>query len=201
MKVAKRGMLGYESTEHIDKLTHLFDVDQLKELGGIVDYIVGAQPSPGVFVYATTNDAYSKKYLKYGKLGEGPLYSFYQPYHLLFFDITSSIIRLIDYNDPVVVPIYGPVVDVITVAKCDLYPGEILDGIGGFKTYGLCENHNEVVSQNLMPMGLSEGCVVKTFIPKDGVIDYSSVELPKGRIIDQLMAEQLDMSKSKLIKI
>lgn len=194
MKVAKRGMLGFQSTEHVDKLTHLFDVDKLKELGGIVDYVVGSQPSPGVFVYATTDDAYSKKYLKYGKLGEGPLYSFYQPYHLLFFDIASSICRLIDFDDRVMVPLNGPVVDVITVAKCDLLPGDLLDGIGGFKSYGLCENHDQVVLENLLPMGLSEGCVVNKFIPKDSALHFSDVQIPEGRLIDQLMQEQLEIS-------
>jgi predicted homoserine dehydrogenase-like protein len=199
MKVAQRGMLGFESTEHVDKLTHLFDVEKLKELGGIVDYIIGAQPSPGVFVYATTDDAFSKKYLKYGKLGEGPLYSFYQPYHLLFFDISSSIIRLMDFDDGVLVPLNGPVVDVITVAKCDLHPGDFLDGIGGFKSYGLCENHDQAVIENLLPMGLSEGCEVNKFIPIDAVVHYSDVIVPEGRLIDELMLEQLEISKSVLI--
>ncbi len=199
MKVAQRGMLGFQSTEHVDKLTHLFDVEKLKELGGIVDYIVGAQPSPGVFVYATTEDAYSKKYLKYGKLGEGPLYSFYQPYHLLFFDIASSICRLLDFDDGVLVPINVPVVDVITVAKCDLNPGDLLDGVGGFKSYGLCENHDQVVVENLLHMGLSEGCVVNKFIPKDGVVHYSDVQIPEGRLIDVLMLEQLDITKTLFI--
>lgn len=194
MRVAKRGMLGYESTDHVDNLTHLFDIDQLRQWGGIVDYIVGAKPSPGVFVYAATNDSFSKKYLRYGKLGDGPLYSFYIPYHLLFFDIASSISRLIDFDDPVIVPLDNPTVDVITVAKCDLKPGDLLDGIGGFKSYGLCENHNQVVFENLLPNGLSEGCVVIKPIPKDAVISYSDVQIPKNRLIDKLMAEQLTIN-------
>lgn len=193
MKVAQRGMLGYESTAHVDDLTHLFDLEKLIELGGIVDYVVGPKPSPGVFVYATTDDPYSKKYLKYGKLGDGPLYSFYQPYHLLFFDIAASICRLIDFDDCVLAPLGGPVVDVITVAKKDLQPGDILDGVGGFLSYGLCENHQQVVEENLLPMGISEGCVVNRFIAKDEAITYADVQLPEGRLIDQLMEEQLSM--------
>ncbi|NJR43189.1 MAG: hypothetical protein HC767_11580 [Akkermansiaceae bacterium] len=30
---------------------NLFDIDQLRALGGIVDYVVGAAPSPGVYVF------------------------------------------------------------------------------------------------------------------------------------------------------
>lgn len=190
MRVSKRGMFGYASTEHVDSLTHLYDVDQLRELGGIVEYIVGAKPGPGVFVYAAAKDPYSVKYLKYGKLGEGPLYSFYQPYHLLFFDIASSISRLIDFNDPVIVPLGPPIVDVVATAKTNLFPGEKLDGIGGFKTYGLCENHSVVIEENLLPIGLAEGCKIKKSIPKDSVITYNDVEIPEGRLIDILMSEQ-----------
>jgi predicted homoserine dehydrogenase-like protein len=190
MKVAQRGMLGHHSTDHVDNLTHLFDIDELKELGGIVDYVVGAQPSPGVFIYATTDDPISIKYLNYGKLGKGPLYSFYVPYHLLFFDNSSSICRLIDFDDSIIVPSYGTVVDVIAAAKTDLKPGDILDGIGGFKAYGLCENHSVVKKENLLPMGLSEGLRVKQNVKKDQVITYDDVEILNERLIDKLMVEQ-----------
>jgi predicted homoserine dehydrogenase-like protein len=191
MKVAKRGMYSHHSTEHVDNLTGLYDIEELRSLGGIVEMIVGAKPSPGVFVYAAAKDPYSIKYLNYGKLGNGPLYSFYVPYHLLFFDIASSICRLIDFDDPVIVPYQGQVVDVITIAKTDCKAGEILDGVGGFKTYGLCENHDIVMEQNLLPMGLSEGCILKKDIKKDSPITWNDIEKPKGRLIDKLWDEQI----------
>ncbi|PRY90874.1 NAD(P)H-dependent oxidoreductase [Mongoliibacter ruber] len=193
MSVAKRGMYAYESKEHVDNLTHLYDVSELREKGGIVEFIIGAKPSPGVFVYATTDDPFSKKYLDYGKLGKGPLYSFYVPFHLLFFDIASAIVRLIDLDDPVIVPKDKPYVDVITVAKKDLMPGEKLDGIGGFNAYGLCENHYITVSSDLLPMGLSQDCELKNPIKKDSVITYNDVILPQNRMIDRLMKEQIKL--------
>jgi len=193
MKVAQRGMLGYESRDHVDNLTHLFNVDQLRSYGGIVDYIVGAQPSPGIFIYATSDDKLSQKFLKYGKLGDGPLYSFYVPFHLLYFDIASSISRLVDFDDPVIAATKGPVVEVITIAKVDLNPGDTLDGIGGFKTYGLCENHDVVKQEKLLPIGLSHGAIAKKHISKDQAIIYNDVEMPRERLIDQLMAEQNNM--------
>lgn len=193
MGVTKRGMIGPESNEHIDKLTHLFDFEQLQRTGGIVDYVVGANPSPGVFIFASSDNPYSKKYLEYGKMGKGPLYSFYTPYHLLFFDIASSISRLIDFDDPVIAPIKGPVVEVIAVAKTDLFPGDVLDGIGGFKLYGLCENHSVRLKENLLPMGLAEGCIVKRPVKKDSVLTYTDVEIQEERFIDKLIDEQNQM--------
>lgn len=190
MKVAQRGMLGYNYSGHIDDMKHLYDIEQLKELGGIVDYVVGPKPAPGVFIYATTEDPNSVKFLKYGKLGEGPLYSFYVPYHLLFFDIASSICRLRDFNDPVIVPLDGPVVDVITTAKVNLEKGDLIDGIGGFKTYGLCENHDIVKAERLLPMALAMGCRLKRPVPADKVLSYDDVEFDESGYLGKIAREQ-----------
>lgn len=177
MTIAQRGMLGYESKAHVDSLTGLYDFEMLQEKGGIVEMVVGALPSPGVFVYAASNDAHSTKYLRYGKLGDGPLYSFYQPYHLLFFELTFSIARLIDFNDVTLDAEYGMNVEVVSIAKENLKIGDTLDGIGGFKTYGLCETGKIMKDENLLPIGLSENAVLKNNIEKDSAISFNDVEL------------------------
>jgi predicted homoserine dehydrogenase-like protein len=72
MRVKSRGMSrGFEWKQHIDGLTRHYDVDELKQLGGIVDYVVGAIPGPGVYVFATIDDPKQKHYLNLYKLGEG----------------------------------------------------------------------------------------------------------------------------------
>ncbi|MDZ8095024.1 MAG: Gfo/Idh/MocA family oxidoreductase [Nostoc sp. DedQUE05] len=190
MKVAKRGMLGYDFSGHVDEMTQLYDVEQLKELGGIVDYVVGAKPGPGVYVFATHDDPKQRHYLNLYKLGEGPLYSFYTPYHLCHFEVPLSVARAVLFGDAVMSPLAGPLVDVVTTAKIDLKAGETLDGIGYYMTYGQCENSDIVQQQNLLPMGLAEGCRLKRDISKDRVLTYEDVELPEGRLCDQLRAEQ-----------
>jgi predicted homoserine dehydrogenase-like protein len=87
-------------------------------------------------------------------------------------------------------PIAAPVVDVITVAKIDLKAGETLDGIGFYMTYGQCENSEIVQAENLLPMGLAEGCRLKRDLPKDRALTYDDVELPPNRLSDKLRAEQ-----------
>ena len=190
MKVAQRGMLGYESKGHVDDMVGLYDIDQLRELGGIVEYVVGSQPSPGVFVYAARNDEHQAHYLNYGKLGEGPLYSFYVPYHLTVFEVPLSAARVALFNDVVIAPLGPQVVDVVTTAKIDLNAGETLDGLGYYMTYGMCENCDVVQTQNLLPMGLAEGCRLKRDVPKDQVLTYDDVELPSDRLAHKLRAEQ-----------
>lgn len=198
MKVAQRGMIGLEYKGHVDEMTGMYDIDMMRSLGGIVEYVVGAQPSPGVYVFAEANDSHQKHYLNYGKLGEGPLYSFYVPYHLTIFEVPLSVARVVLFNDVVIAPIAAPVVDVVTTAKIDLKAGETLDGLGWYMTYGQCENYDTVRSQNLLPMGLAEGCRLKRDVPKDQVLTYDDVDLPTDTLAHKLRAEQDVMFPVKL---
>ena len=190
MQVAQRGMFGHHVSGHIDEFTNLYDVDQLKELGGIVDYVVGAKPGPGVYVYATQDDPKHKHYLSYYKMGAGPLYSFYTPYHLCHFEVPLSVARVVLFQDTILAPTYGPKVEVIATAKTDLKAGDVLDGIGYYMTYGQCENADVVAKQQLLPMGLAEGCRLKQDVAKDKILTYDDVDLPEGRLCDRLRAEQ-----------
>lgn len=190
MTVAKRGMYGHDWDGHIDDAVELYDVDELKELGGIVDYVVKAQPGPGVYVFGTHDDPKQQHYLKLYKLGEGPLYSFYTPYHLCHFEVPTSVARAVLLNDPVMQPAGGPTVEVITRAKTDLKAGTVIDDLGGYHSYGECETAAITATENLLPIGVAEGCVLKRDVPQDHCITYDDVELPAGRLIDQLRADQ-----------
>jgi predicted homoserine dehydrogenase-like protein len=190
MTVARRGMLGLNHPGHVDDLTKAYDVEELKRLGGVVDYVVGSKPGPGVFVLATHDDPKQKHYLNLYKLGEGPLYSFYTPYHLCHFEVPLSVARLVLARDAVIQPIDAPRVDVVTTAKRDLKAGEVIDALGGFMTYGQCEAYDVSRAEDLLPMGMAEGCRLKRDLPKDAVLTYADVEIPAGRLIDRLRAEQ-----------
>jgi len=192
MTVAKRGMLGYDFDGHIDDATKLYDVDELKRLGGIVDYVVGTKPGPGVFVFASHDDPKQQHYLNLYKLGEGPLYSFYTPYHLCHFEVPLSVARAVLLNDPVMQPLGAPHVEVVAMAKRDLKAGETLDKLGGYLTYGVCERADVTAQDNLLPVGIAENCVLKRDISQDQALTYDDVQLPEGRLIDQLRQEQRD---------
>jgi predicted homoserine dehydrogenase-like protein len=151
---------------------------------------VGPKPGPGVFVFATTDDPKTKHYLNYGKLGEGPLYSFYTPYHLIYFEIPHSIARMVLFNDIIMAPLGGPVVEVVTFAKTELKAGKVLDGLGGYDTYGQCENAPTARQQNLLPVGLAEGCTVLHDLPKDHVLTFDDVALPEDNLVLRLYREQ-----------
>lgn len=189
MTVAKRGMYGHEFQGHVDEATGLYDVEELKRLGGIVDYVVGTRPGPGVFVYASHDDPKQQHYLNLYKLGEGPLYSFYTPYHLCHFEAPLSMARAILFRDPVLAPLGAPQVDIITLAKTDLKAGQTLDGLGEYMTYGECERAEVVAKENLLPIGLAVGCRLKRDIAKDSTVSYDDIEI-KDHIAHELRREQ-----------
>jgi predicted homoserine dehydrogenase-like protein len=193
MRVAKRGMLGPYAPQgaNIRESVNLFPLDELTKGPGIVDYVVGiAEPAGGVFVLATQDNPTQQHYLNYYKMGEGPLYCFYTPYHLCHLEVPLTIARAVLFNDAALTPLDRPYVEVVTAAKKDLKAGETIDGIGHYMTYGLCENADVTERENLLPIGVAEGCVLKRDVPKDQVLTYDDVILPEGRTIDKLREEQ-----------
>jgi predicted homoserine dehydrogenase-like protein len=193
MTVARRGMGGRDHAGHVDELVEQYDVEELRELGGVVDYVVGSRPGPGVFVLATHDDPKQRHYLELYKLGTGPLYSFYTPYHLCHFEVPTTVARAVLFGDATIAPLEGPRVEVITVAKQDLAAGTVLDGLGGYDTYGQAEKASVSAAEKLLPIGVAEGCTLRRDIGKDQAIAYDDVVLPEGRLVDQLREEQAEL--------
>lgn len=192
MRVARRGMCGprVPPGTHVRHAPGWYPPEALELPGGIVDYVVQAEPGPGVFMIARHNHPTQREYLKLYKLGDGPYYVFYRPYHLCHFEAHHSIARAALFQDATLAPRAGPVVEVVTTAKRDLVPGEILDGFGGFLNYGLAENADVVARDNLLPLGVAAGCRLKHALPKDRALTYADVEIPSGRLIERLRDEQ-----------
>ena len=186
--VGKRGMYG-PRCGHVKDALKLFPEKELLG-GGLVDYLLGAEPGTGAFVVAYNEHPVRQQYMKYFKMGDGPFYVFYTPFHLPHLELPVTVARAALFGDATVAPAGGPVCDVVTVAKRDLKSGELLDGIGGFTCYGLIENSGIFRAENLLPMGLSEGCRLLKDIPMDSPITRRDVELPTGRLCDALRAEQ-----------
>ena len=185
--VARRGMYG-PALEDVHAAPEYY-ADRLRD-GGMVDYLCGARPANGAFVLGCTEDPVRVDYLRYLKMGNGPLYVFYTPFHLPHLEVPNTVARAALCGDATVTPLGTPVADAVAVAKRDLEPGEILDGIGGYCCYTLIENHSDARAEGLLPMGVSEGCRVTRRVKKDSPVRYADVELPEGRLCDRLRTEQ-----------
>ncbi|MBT8399708.1 MAG: NAD(P)-dependent oxidoreductase, partial [Rhodothermia bacterium] len=199
MTVGKRGMYGHTvpAGTPIQEAADLYSYDELANGPGIVDYVVGAAPSPGVFVLGAHDDPIQQHYLNLYKLGEGPIYCFYTPYHLCHFEVPNTVARAELFGDAAIAALGPPTVEVVATAKIDLKAGTKLDGIGHYHTYGLCENAGVAREQNLLPLGLAEGCVLDRDISKDSVICFEDVQVPEGRLSDQLWQQQRQHFEAK----
>jgi predicted homoserine dehydrogenase-like protein len=189
-KVRSRGMSrGLKYDGSILNIAELYDLDEIRAVGGVVDYTVGPT-GVKVFVLAEHPDPKQRHYLELYKMGEGPLYPFWIPYHLVHFEVPNAVARVVLFGDNIAPPLGGPVVEVCAVAKRDLTAGEVLDEYGMYMTYGEAVNTEEMSAGRYLPEGLVEGCKLIGPIPKDQVLTYDDVVLPRGRLADRLRAEQ-----------
>jgi len=186
--VGRRGMYG-PACKDVREIANLLPPDQLLA-AGLVDYALGAAPYTGAFVIVHEDAPLKRVQLAYYKLGEGPFYVFYTPFHLPHIQIASTIGRAVIHQDATVAPVAGPVCEVVTVAKRDLKAGERLDGVGGFCAYGLIDNSEAARSMSALPISMSEDCVLLREVRKDSVVSFQDVKLPGGRLADQLWREQ-----------
>jgi predicted homoserine dehydrogenase-like protein len=188
--VRSRGMSrGAEYRGDVLGIGEIYDVEELRGLGGIIDYVVGTEHTK-VYCLAEHPDPKQQHYLELYKMGRGPLYAFFTPYHLVHFEVPNAIARVVLLRDPVAKPLGGPVVEVCAVAKRDLSAGETLDDYGMYMTYGEAVNADEMSRNRYLPEGLVSGCRLKRNIARDAVISYDDVELPPARLADRLRAEQ-----------
>jgi predicted homoserine dehydrogenase-like protein len=192
MTVAKRGCHGYtvEPGTPISEAAKLWDPEELLQGPGIVDYVVGASPGPGVFVLGTIEHPRQRHYLNLYKLGEGPIYCFHTPYHLCHFEVPATIARAALFHDAAIAPMGAPQVEVVAIAKRDLQAGEVIDELGGYLVYGEAEAAAETAKAGNLPIGVAVGATLKHAVAKDAVLTYADVMLPAGRLVDRYRAEQ-----------
>jgi len=173
------------------ELSDLTSTFALKEKGGIltkkgvVDYALG-KIAPGVFVVITTKNKRLIQDLEYMSMGQGPNYLLYRPYHLASIEVPLSIARAVLYQEPVIVPSGTPVAETITVAKQALPAGHQIDGIGLFDIYGSIEEASVAHEENLLPLGLAEGAILKTAVKKGNCIIRDQVELQEDSVLMNL---------------
>lgn len=167
----------------------LSTVFRLKENGGIlkregvVDFVIG-NVAPGVFMVVRHEEEIVTEDLKYLKLGEGPVFTIYRPYHLANIETPTSIAYAAIYREPILVAKGKPYSESITAAKRDIRAGEMLDGIGGFTVYGSIDEYDICRRENLLPLGLAFEARARKNIKRDEFITYDMVDLKETLLLD-----------------
>ena len=187
LRVARRGMIGVETT-----LAHaLDDFSAALEETGVVDYTLGGDFGSGVFVIAGGADPeLAAPYLSYLKMGSGPWYLFFRPWHLVQFETPLSIAEAVLDGLATIAPPGGPTSQVIAHAKRGLVKGDALDEIGGRDHYGLVDNLSDCEGQ--LPVGLAEGAAMSRDLAIDQPIALDDVELDEDSPIFKLWIAQTE---------
>lgn len=100
----------------------------------------------------------------------------YKPTHILGLELGRSVASVGLFGLPTGCPSVF-VADMVSVAKCDLKPGDLLDGPGAYTVYGQLIPADESLKNNYLPTGLTENVKVVRSVSKDSIIKYDDVEI------------------------
>jgi len=144
---------------------------------GRVDYAFG--PAPGVFVVVATDDPTVAEEMTYLKMGPGPYFTLYRPFHLASIEAPRAIITAVLDGRPALQADRW-VAEVVATAKRDLVPGDVLDGIGGRHVRGTI--HPAAEADGLLLLGVAEGATVTRPVAAGEHVPADAVEVVPSAI-------------------
>lgn len=177
-RTAIPGMFGHKM-KHVNEIFNYINFDEVWDgKHPLVDYVLGGEPKGGVFVVAHTADKFQQYTFNWfpPDVGPGPYYIFSRPYHLGHIEAMQCVAEAYLDGTARLQPIHGMRTNVHTYAKRDLKAGDLLDGMGGFNSYGLIENLADDLEQPGLPILLNDNLKLKRNIPKDQRIGLDDVE-------------------------
>ena len=185
----RRGMHGPEVTPGTLASTYVPEAAGgiLSETGR-VDY--GRGIAPGVFLVFTTDHPKLVRDLRYLKVGDGPYWALYRPYHLTSLETPVSIAKAVLRGETTLATDRPPSAETVAVAKKDLRTGERIDGLGGFSVYGVIEKAEVARRENLAPLGLAAGSRLANDVKAGALLTYGDLELDESKAIVGLRRTQ-----------
>ena len=157
---------------------------------GRVDYSIGKGVAPGVFVVAEMDHARIRERMEDLKMGEGPYFTFFRPYHLTSLEVPLTCARAVLYGKADMVPMARPVAEVCALAKKDMAVGETLDQIGEYCYRAWIMTVPEARSAGAIPCGLLTGAKVTAPIRKGDLITRTNTVVPANSKIAALRLRQ-----------
>ena len=164
---------------------------------GVVDYSIGKGVAPGVFVIAEMAHPRVRERMHDLKLGAGPYYTFYRPYHLTSLEVPLSCARAVLYGTADMQPLDVPSAEVCAVAKKDLKPGDKLDALGEYTYRAWIMTRQEAAAVKAVPCGLLEGGSVTAPIKKGALLTAANTAPDGSARIVALRQRQDDMLKAR----
>ena len=133
----------------------------------------------GVYIVLKAQNEYVMNcFREYGMITDksGRYSAIWRPYHYIGLELAQSIYSIaLDKKATGQTKNFNA--DVISVAKKDLNVGDNLDGEGGFTARGRLVTSQESIKNNYLPLGLTDGAIMKKKITKDQYIKLDDVEI------------------------
>jgi len=187
----QRGMVGPQATlQNVSQIFALVEDGGITKFPGAVDFVQGNSMAGGVFITVRVEDTRIREDLEYLKVGKGKYYTFFRPYHLWFLEAPFSVAQAYLQQKVWMVPLDQPIAEVMTVAKMDLMPGQVLDDFGGYTYYGTMENAEIARQLNALPVGLAPKARIRQPVKAGEIVTWEHVALDEDSLVVSLRRQQ-----------
>lgn len=182
LSIGWSGMRGAETT--VEALAEVFRPRHdggILDRPGMVDFATGPV-APGVFVVVRSDEQTVIEEMNYLKMGPGPYFALYRPYHLASIEAPLSVAAAVIDGVPDLVPVAWNA-EVVATAKADLSPGSVVEGIGGSSVRGFTVSAERAAAEDLLPLGLAAGARVLRPVRVGEPLSYRDVEIDDSTTI------------------
>ena len=165
---------------------------------GVVDYSIGKGVAPGVFCIVETQHPRVLERMVDLKVGKGPYFTIYRPYHLTSLEVPLSAARAVVHKTADMVPLDHPVAEAVAVAKRDLKPGDTLGMIGESDYRGHAVTWTDARSKGMVPLGIAEKAKVMKPIKAGELLTYENC-VPDDSLVVTQIRRRLDQADARFM--
>lgn len=165
---------------------------------GVVDYSIGKGVAPGVFCIIETRHPRVLERMVDLKVGKGPYFTIFRPYHLTSLEVPLSAARAVVYKRADMEPLDHPVAEAVAVAKSDLGQGQSLGMIGENDYRGFAMTWEDARAKGALPLGLAERAKVVKPVKTGDFLTYENCVPDDSMVITQIR-RRLDQSDGRFV--
>jgi predicted homoserine dehydrogenase-like protein len=165
---------------------------------GVVDYTIGKGVAPGVFCVIETKHPRVLERMTDLKMGKGPYFTIYRPYHLTSLEVPLSAARAVMYKRADMQPLDHPVAEAVAVAKRGLGVGESLGMIGEDDYRGFAMTWQDARAKGALPIGLAEKAKIVKALKAGEILTYDNCVPDDSMVITQIR-RRLDQADGRFV--
>ncbi|MDG4900290.1 MULTISPECIES: homoserine dehydrogenase [unclassified Mesorhizobium] len=165
---------------------------------GVVDYSIGKGVAPGVFCIIETKHPRVLERMIDLKVGKGPYFTIFRPYHLTSLEVPLSAARAVVYKRADMEPLDHPVAEAVAVAKTSLGTGQSLGMIGENDYRGFAMTWDDARAKGALPLGLAERAKVVKPVKAGDFLTYENCVPDDSMVITQIR-RRLDQSDGRFV--